>query len=76
VVKNSGQEQRIALVDIKNVNYSPWINPPRVTLLLRRSTVFGDQVTFCAPVRIIPLTANPQINDLIERVDQARLRHA
>jgi hypothetical protein len=76
VVKNSGQEQRIALADIKNVNYSPWVNPPRVTLSLRRPSVFGDRVTFCAPVRIMPLTANPRINDLIERVDQARLRHA
>ena len=44
VVKNRGQEQRIALADIKNVNYSPFISPPRVTLLLRRPTVFGDPV--------------------------------
>ena len=31
VVKNRGQEQRIALADIKNVNYSPFVSPPRVT---------------------------------------------
>jgi hypothetical protein len=72
VVRNSGQEQRIALADIKNVNYSPLISPPRVTLSLRRPTVFGDEVTFCAPVRMVPLAPSPVINDPIERVDRAR----
>jgi len=72
VVRNSGQEQRIALVDIKNVNYSPLISPPRVTVSLRRPTVFGDEVTFCAPVRMVPLAPSPVINDPIERVDRAR----
>ena len=43
VVKNRGQEQRVAFADIKNVNYSPFVNPPRVTLSLRRPTVFGEQ---------------------------------
>jgi len=72
VGRNSGQEQRIALADIKNVNYSPLISPPRVTLSLRRPTVFGDEVTFCAPVRMVPLAPSPVINDPIERVDRAR----
>lgn len=72
VVKNRGQEQRIALSDIKNVSYSPYMNPPRVTLLLRRPTVFGEQITFAAPIRFIPFATNPIINDLIERVDAAR----
>ena len=56
VVKNRGQEQRIALADIKNVNYSPFVSPPRVTLSLRRPTVFGDQISFCAPVRLLPVS--------------------
>jgi hypothetical protein len=72
VVKNRGQEERIALADIKNVNYSPLINPPRVVLSLRRSTLFGDQVAFCAPVRFVPFAASPVIQDLIDRVDVAR----
>jgi len=53
VVKNRGQEQRIALADIKNVNYSPFVSPPRVTVSLRRPTVFGEKITFCAPVRLV-----------------------
>jgi hypothetical protein len=72
VVKNGGRDERIAFTDIKNVNYSPFVNPPHVTLSLRRQTSFGDQITFCAPVRFIPLTASPVITALIDRIDQAR----
>ena len=75
VVKNGGQEQRIALSDIKNVSYSPFVNPPRVTLSLRRPTVFGDEITFSAPLRLVPFSKSPVITDLIERVDQARSKH-
>ncbi len=72
VVKNGGQEQRIALSDIKNVSYSPYMNPPRVTLSFRQSTVFGEQITFGAPVRLMPLTASPVITALIDRIDRSR----
>ncbi len=75
VVKNRGQQQRVALSDIKNVNYSPFVNPPRVTLALRRPTVFGDQITFGAPVTLVPFSTSPVIADLIERVDLARRTH-
>jgi hypothetical protein len=76
LVKNRGQEHRIALNDIKNVSYSPFTSPPRVTLSLRRSTVFGDHITFCAPVRFVPFSPSPVIADLIERIDRARRQHA
>jgi hypothetical protein len=72
VVKNGGREQRIALTDIKNVSYSPFVNPPRATLSLRQPTVFGDQITFAAPVRFVPFSTSPIINDLIDRIDRAR----
>ena len=75
LVKNRGQEQRIALSEIKNVNYSPLVNPPRVSLSLRRPTVFGEQITFCAPVRLVPFSSSPVIADLIERIDRARRPH-
>ena len=75
LVKNRGQEQRIALSEIKNVNYSPLVNPPRVSLSLRRPTVFGEQITFCAPVRFVPFSQSPVIADLIERIDRARRHH-
>jgi hypothetical protein len=76
VIENRGQQQRIALRDIKNVSYSPCINPPRVTLSLRRPTVFGDQLTFGAPMRFVPFSTSPIINDLIDRIDLARRKDA
>src|SRR5262249_14271737 len=77
VVRSGGQEERIALSDIKNVNYSPYRYPPQVTLSVRRHTVFGDTIAFCAPVSIMPLWSSPVILDLIDRVDAARrMSHA
>jgi hypothetical protein len=72
LIKNGGEEQRVALRDIKNVSYSTVINPPRVTLSVRQPTTFCDQIAFVAPVRLVPFTTSPVINDLIERVDRAR----
>jgi hypothetical protein len=74
VVRNGGREERIPLSQIMNVNYSPMVNPPRVTLSLRGGSTFGDQVTFCAPVRFIPFSTSPVIDDLIRKVDAARRR--
>ena len=37
--------------------------------------VFGDNVSFCAPVRFIPFSTHPIINELIERIDAAREGH-
>jgi hypothetical protein len=72
LIRKGGQEQRVALRDIKNVSYSAVINPPRVTLSVRQPTTFGQQIAFMAPVRFVPFTTSPIINELIERVDQAR----
>jgi hypothetical protein len=72
VVRSGGQEERIALSDIKNVNYTPYMNPPLVTLSVRRHTVFGDTIAFCAPASIVPLWNSPVILDLIDRIDTAR----
>lgn len=71
VVRNGGQEERILLSDIKNVNYSPYMSPPQVTLSLRRHTVFGDTVVFCGPLSIVPMSSSPVINKLIDRIDSA-----
>ena len=73
LLRNGGQEERIALADIKNVNYSPYMSPPLVTLSLRRPSVFGDAIVFCAPLRLWPFSLNPMIEKLIDRVDAARL---
>jgi hypothetical protein len=72
LVRSGGREERIALADIKNVNYFPYMSPPQVTLSLRRPTVFGDTIVFCAPFRIMPLSSSPIIDDLVDRIDAAR----
>jgi hypothetical protein len=72
LVRNSGQEERIALADIKNVNFFPYMSPPQVTLSLRRPSVFGDAIVFCAPARLTPLSPSPTIEKLIDRIDAAR----
>jgi hypothetical protein len=74
VVRNGGQEDRIALADIMNVGYSGMSNPPRVTLSLRRPSRFGESVTFCAPLRFLPFARHPLVEELIRRVDEARRR--
>ena len=75
VIKNRGDQERIALSDIKNVSYSMMMNPPRVTLSLRRPTAFGDEITFGTPVRFVPLSTSPIIKDLIDRIDLARQKN-
>jgi hypothetical protein len=75
LIKNRSEQERIALRDIKNISYSPMMNPPRVTLSLRRPTVFGDEITFGAPVRLVPFAKSPIVNDLIDRIDLARQKN-
>jgi hypothetical protein len=72
VIRNGHLEERVALSDIINVSYSPYVNPPRVTLSLRNPSLFGDRVSFCAPVSFVPLRTSPIIDELIKRIDAAR----
>jgi hypothetical protein len=76
LVRNRGEEQRVALADIKNVSYTQFMNPPRVVLSLRRNTAFGDQIAFCAPLRFKLFSSSPVISDLIDRIDAARQKPA
>src|SRR5262245_9998234 len=40
VIRNRKQEERIALSDIMNISYSPYLGVQRVTLTLRRPSTF------------------------------------
>jgi hypothetical protein len=76
IVRNGGREERIALADIKNVNYFPYGSPPQVTLSLRRPSMFGDTIVFCGPARFMPLSSSPIAESkLVDRIDAARRRH-
>lgn len=72
IVRDRGREDRVALSNIMNVSYSPLINPPRVTLMLRQPSNFGSEISFSAPVRFVPFAKSPVIEDLIRRIDAAR----
>jgi hypothetical protein len=74
MIRNGGRQERVALSNVMNVSYSPFVNPPRVTLSLRTPGAFGSRVTFCAPIRLVPFSSSPVIDALIERIDAARRR--
>jgi hypothetical protein len=78
LVKNHGEEERVALSNIMNVNATSLVNPPRVTLRLVKPGKFGDEITF-TPVtgfRLNPFAKFPIVEDLIVRVDRARTNRA
>lgn len=54
LIRNSNQEDHIALTNIVNVSYSQFVNPPRVTLLLRENCRFGNEVSFSPPMFLRP----------------------
>jgi len=72
LIRKGGNEQRIPISEIMNVSYAELRSPPRVTLSLRTPSVFGEHISFCAPIRIVPLSRSPIIVELIERVRAAR----
>lgn len=76
VVKKGSEEERIALSDIMNVSASMMTNPPRISLRLVTPGQFGQEIVF-SPVRqftLNPFAKNPIAEDLIVRIDQARMR--
>ena len=72
IIRNREVEERVAFSDVINVSYSPFMNPPRVTLSLKKPGLFGDQVSFCAPAMLVPFSTSPIIDDLIKRIDAKR----
>jgi hypothetical protein len=72
VVKNWRKEERVALSDILSVGYVGFSNPARVTLHLRQSSRFGEEIAFMAPMRLFPFRTPPEVRELMLRVDSAR----
>jgi hypothetical protein len=75
IVRNASVEERVPLRNIINIGYSLLTNPERVTLTLRNAGPFGKEITFMPlprPFSFRWLSRNPIIDELIERVDQAR----
>ena len=72
LLRNRGREVRVSLKDIKNVSYSTMTSPPRVTLSIRYKTDLGDELSFSPPASWIPFKKNKDIEELIDRIDEAR----
>lgn len=77
LIRNRGQEHRVPLTDIMNVNASIAVNPPRITLRLKNVSAAGSlgaEVSF-SPQRAFalnPFAKNQVAEDLIVRIDRAR----
>ena len=78
LIKNRGEEERVALSNIMNVSASTAMNPPRITLRLVRPGKFGGEIAF-SPVMgftLNPFATSQVADDLIVRVDRARSKRA
>ena len=76
-VRKANVVERIALADIINVNSTILMNPPRITLTLRRPCAFGDAVSFMPPARFSFFSAfsiHPVAEELIRRIEAKRHR--
>jgi hypothetical protein len=78
LIKNRGEEERVALSDIMNVSVSTYPNPSRITLKLVSPGKFGKEITFAPAASAVgnPFKKNQVAEDLIVRVDQARAKRA
>ena len=78
LIKNRGVEDHVDLSNIMNVSASTAVNPPRVTMRLVKRGKFGDEISFSPQTgfRINPFAKIAVAEDLIVRVDKARLRRA
>jgi hypothetical protein len=74
LVRKGGDEERVSLANIMNIDAFTNMNPPRVTLRLVKPGRFGTEVTFSPPRRFSfnPFAKHPLVEDLIVRVDKAR----
>ena len=77
LVRKGPVEQRIPLANITNVSMSQLTNPKRLTLRLRTPCEFGDEVVFIPKAPLLslnPFARNAVAEDLMRRVDQARMK--
>jgi hypothetical protein len=77
-IKNRGVEERLPLSNVMNVSASIFMNPPRISLRLVTPGKFGSVVSFSpvTPFSLNPFAKNAVAEDLMVRVDQARLQRS
>ncbi len=74
LVLKKGQEEKILLSDIKNIRILPISRNPQTKLTLNKPCIFGKIITFSPDCSFFqnPLKKPPLIQDLIDRVNQAK----
>src|SRR5579875_479267 len=75
LVRKGPVEQRIPLANVMNVSMSQFTHPRRLTLRLRTSCAFGDEIAFIPRLPVIqfnPFARNAIAENLIRRVDDTR----
>ncbi len=65
VVRNRGEEDRMPVTNIINVDSTIMVNPERITLSLREPSIFGDEISFTPPARLWPFSPSPIAKELI-----------
>jgi hypothetical protein len=64
-VSERTREIEVPFSEVVKVTRSRFVNPPRVTLHLRRSGAFGDRIVFLPPIRLFPgRKAHPIVKEL------------
>ena len=78
LVRNRGDEDRIALASIMNVSPSTFTSPPRLTLRLESPGKWGSEVAFLPIMRFTLNRSgrNAIAQDLMVRADRARTSRA
>lgn len=72
VVRKGDITERIPLAQIINLSATVLVNPPRVTLTLRKPGRLGKEIVFSPMAPLLRFGRNPLVAELIERVDAAR----
>jgi hypothetical protein len=77
LVRKGNIEERVQLANVMNISFSMFANPRRLSLRLRTPGKLGDEISFIPKSPFFgfnPFGRNPVFENLIARVDQARLQ--
>ncbi len=74
-MKNKNQEIQIPLIDILNVSYVGFFDPPFVSFRLRKESVLGSEICFIPRKKLLGFPIPSDIESLIERIDEAKIAY-
>ena len=72
VICNRGQKELLPLSAIRDVSWTKWQNPERITLMLYAPTQFGVYIHFLPTMRHFQFARHPVIGELLDRIAAAK----